>query len=277
MNEKHLSKFEDIKTIDEKGNEYWLARDLAPVLEYVDYRNFVDVMKKAFAACKKSGQDPRDHFVGVTTMAKIGSGAVREVDNIRLTRYACYLCVQNGDPEKEIIALGQTYFAVQTRLQEIQQLDEYNKLETEDAKRIFLRNELVEHNKQLMATAKGAGVIDPLDYAIFTNWGYKGMYDGLDRTGIQKKKGLKKTDNIADYMGSTELAANLFRATQTGEKLKKDGVKTKQQANSTHYSVGKIVRDTIKEIGGTMPEDLPPAENIKKIEKKSQKQLPNKK
>jgi DNA-damage-inducible protein D len=270
-----ISVFESIKQTDENG-EYWLARQLAVILEYTDWRNFVEVMKKAAEACKNSGQQPRNHFVRVTEMVQIGSGANRPVDDFRLSRYACYLIVQNADPGKEVIALGQTYFAVQTRIQEIQQMDEYAKLDTEEEKRIFLRREMKEHNKQLASAAKGAGVIDPIDYAIFKNWGYKGLYDGLDRKGIQRKKGLKEKDDILDHMGSTELASNLFVATQTEEKLKKDSIKSKAAANNTHFEVGKKVRQTIKEIGGTMPEDLPVAENIKSVEAKSKKKIDKK-
>lgn len=271
-----ISVFESIKLTDENG-EYWLARQLAGILEYTEWRNFVEVMKKAAEACKNSGQQPRNHFVRVTEMVQIGSGANRPVDDFKLSRYACYLIVQNADPGKEVIALGQTYFAVQTRIQEIQQMAEYAKLDTEEEKRMFLRKEMKEHNKQLASAAKGAGVIDPLDYAIFKNFGYKGLYDGLDRKGIQRKKGLKEKDDILDHMGSTELASNLFVATQTEEKLKKDKIKDKATANKTHYDVGKKVRQTIKDIGGTMPEDLPVAENIKSIEAKTKKKInPNK-
>jgi DNA-damage-inducible protein D len=264
--------FESIKHFDENG-EFWLARELSILLEYSDYRNFVAVMKSAAEACKNSGQQIRNHFVGVTEMVKIGSNAERQVNDVKLSRYACYLIVQNADPAKEIVAFGQTYFAVQTRIQEIQKMEQYVSLETEDEKRLFLRDQLVQHNKYLSSAAKDAGVIDPIDYAIFKNFGYKGLYNGLDRKGIQRKKGLKDTANILDHMGSTELAANLFLATQTEEKLKKDRIKSKQLANQTHFEVGKKIRGTIKEIGGTMPEDLPMAENIKAIEK-SKKKLP---
>jgi len=209
-------------------------------------------------------------------MVNIGSGAQKAIDDVRLSRYACYLIVQNGDPAKEVIALGQTYFAVQTRIQEIREMEEYTSLDTEEEKRLFLRSEMKKHNKDLAIVAKGAGVIDPVDYAIFKNFGYKGLYDGLDRKGIQKKKGLSEKDDILDHMGSSELASNLFVATQTEEKLKKDNVKDKTAANRTHFNVGKKVRETIKEIGGTMPEDLPAAENIKQVEAKTKKKLPKK-
>ena len=262
--------FEKIKHIDENG-EYWLSRDLAKILDYADYRNFIEVMKKAAEACKNSGQKIKHHFVAVTTMVEIGSGTQREIDNIRLSRYACYLIVQNAAPEKEVVALGQTYFAVQTRIQEIQQMQEYSSLQSEEERRLFLRKQLAEHNKHLSSAAKQAGVIDPIDYAIFKNHGYKGLYGGLDKTAIQKKKKLSKSSNILDHMGSTELAANLFLATQTEEKLKKENIRGKEKANETHFTVGKKIRKTIEDIGGTMPEELPPAENIKKIENKKSK------
>jgi DNA-damage-inducible protein D len=261
--------FEQIKRVDDAGNEFWSARDLGKVLDYVEYRNFKPVIEKAKEACKNSRQNVADHFVDFHEMVKIGSGAERGFDDgIKLSRYACYLIVQNASPEKEVVALGQTYFAVQTRLQEIQQMDNYNRLSTENEKRLFLRKEMAEHNKYLADAARGAGVIDPVDYAIFQNFGYKGLYGGLDAKGIHAKKGLKKSEQILDHMGSTELAANLFRATQTEEKLKREKIKTKYHANQTHLEVGKKVRKTIEEIGGTMPENLPVADSIKKLDKK---------
>lgn len=260
--------FEQIKETDENGNEFWTARKISKVLEYAEYRNFLPVIEKAKAACKNSGQLIENHFVDYHEMVGIGSGAERQMESVKLSRYACYLIVQNADPGKEIVALGQTYFAVQTRLREIQQLQTYQQLKTEEEKRLFLRKEMFEHNKQLAAAAKNAGVIDPIDYAIFQNHGYMGLYGGLDARGIHKRKGLKKSENILDHMGSTELAANLFRATQTEEKLKRENIKGKQKANQTHFEVGKKVRKTIQEIGGTMPENLPKAESIKKLGKK---------
>ncbi len=279
---KELSKpgsslFEQIKKMDEKGNEFWSSRDMAKVLEYSEYRHFQPVIAKAKEACKNSGHAIEDHFEDILEMIEIGKGGQREVENIKLSRYACYLIVQNADPSKEVVALGQTYFAVQTRLREIQQMDEYNRLSTEDEKRLFLRNEMAKHNTQLAAAAKNAGVTGSLDYAIFQNHGYMGLYGGLDAKGIHKKKGLKKSQQILDHMGSTELAANLFRATQTEEKLRRENIKGKQQANQTHYEVGKKVRQTIKEIGGTMPENLPVADSIKKVESKGKKSLKKKK
>lgn len=258
--------FENIKQIDDDGNEYWSARDLAKVLEYSEYRHFLPVIERAKEACKNSSQEVTDHFEDILVMIVTGKTAQREVESVKLSRYACYLVVQNADPSKDVVANGQTYFAVQTRIQEIRQMEEYERLSSEDEKRLFLRNEMAKHNMQLAAAAKDAGVIKPIDYAIFQNHGYMGLYGGLDAKAIHKKKGLKKSQQILDHMGSTELAANLFRATQTEEKLKRENIKGKQKANQAHYEVGKKVRKTIEEIGGTMPENLPTAENIKKIE-----------
>jgi DNA-damage-inducible protein D len=275
-----LTVFEQIKQIDENGNEFWSARELAKVLDYSEFRNFKPVIEKAKEACKNSSQLVENHFVDFHEMVRIGSGAERGFDDgVKLSRYACYLIVQNADPTKEVVALGQTYFAVQTRLQEIQQMDEYQQLDSEDDKRFFLRNELYKHNSQLAAAAKNAGVIEPIDYAIFQNHGYMGLYGGLDAKGIHKKKALKKSEQILDHMGSTELAANLFRATQTEEKLRRENVIGKQNANQTHFEVGKKVRQTIKDLGGTMPENLPVAESIKKLgtKKDKPKLIPKKK
>jgi len=266
-----LSVFEQIKHTDENNIEFWLARQLAKALEYTDFRNFSSVVEKAKEACKNSGQPIENHLVDINEMVPIGSSAERKMPSFKLSRYACYLIVQNADPNKDIVALGQTYFAVQTRLQEIRQMDEYNRLSTENEKRLFLRNEMAKHNTQLAAAAKDAGVIEPVDYAIFQNHGYKGLYGGLDAKGIHAKKGLKKSQQILDHMGSTELAANLFRATQTEEKLNREQIKGKQKANQTHFEVGKKVRQTIEEIGGEMPENLPVADSITIIESKTAK------
>ncbi len=265
--------FEQIRQVDEFGNEYWGARQLAKALDYTDFRNFLSVIGKAKEACKNSGHEVENHLVEFNEMVPIGSGAQREMESYKLSRYACYLIVQNADPSKEIVATGQTYFAIQTRLQEIKQMDEYNRLSTEEEKRLFLRNEMKKHNSQLAEAAKDAGVIESKDYAIFQNHGYMGLYGGLDAKGIHAKKGLKKSQQILDHMGSTELAANLFRATQTEEKLRRENIKGKAKANQTHYEVGKKVRQTIKEIGGTMPENLPTEESIKQIENKEKKKI----
>lgn len=198
-------------------------------------------------------------------MVTIGSGAEREIDDIQLSRYACYLIVQNSDPRKKVVALGQSYFAVKTRQQEL--IENFEELD-EDTKRLAIRKEMIEHNKQLVAAAKDAGVETTKDYAIFQNYGYKGLYGGLGAKDIHEKKGLKKSQKILDHMGYEELAANLFRATQTEAKLRRDNIQDKAEANQTHYNVGKEVRDTIKRLGGTMPEALPtPEKSIQQIER----------
>ena len=261
--------FESIKHINEYGEEYWLARELQPVLEYAQWRRFSDAIERAKLACKNSGFAIEDHFAGVGKMVDIGSGAEREIDDVMLSRYACYLIVMNGDPRKEVIAVGQTYFAVKTRQQEL--IDNYEQL-TEDQKRLAIRNEMIAHNKSLAEAAQMAGVVDPRDYAIFQNKGYQGLYGGLGAKEIHARKGLKKSQKILDHMGSTELAANLFRATQTDEKLRRENIQGKQAAYETHYEVGKKVRQTIKELGGTMPEDLPtPQKSIAQIEREQEK------
>ena len=261
--------FESIKHINEYGEEYWLARELQPVLEYAQWRRFADAIERAKLACKNSGFEVDDHFADVGKMVDIGSGAEREIDDVMLSRYACYLIVMNGDPRKEVIAIGQTYFAVKARQQEL--IDNYEEL-TEDQKRLAIRNEMIAHNKSLAEAAQMAGVVDPRDYAIFQNKGYQGLYGGLGAKEIHARKGLKKSQKILDHMGSTELAANLFRATQTDEKLLRENIQGKQAAYDTHYEVGKKVRQTIKELGGTMPEDLPtPEKSIAQIEREQER------
>lgn len=273
MKKADCSIFEQIRRIDEKGNEYWSARELSKVLEYSEYRNFFPVIEKAKEACTNSGQIVTDHFVDFHEMVKIGSGALRKFESIKLSRYACYLIVQNADPSKEVVANGQTYFAVQTRIAEIKQMEEYNRLSDENEKRLFLREELSRHNIKLADAARCAGVIEPKDYAIFQNHGYMGLYGGMNAKDIHAHKGLKKSQKILDHMGSTELAANLFRATQTEDKLRRENIQGKTKANQTHYNVGAKVRKTIEELGGTMPEDLPVADSIKKLDAKDPKKL----
>jgi len=263
----HSSPFERIKRLNDANNEYWESRDLAEVLEYTQYRNFEAVIEKARLSCFNSGHRIDDHFADISKMVEIGSGATREVKVTLLSRYACYLVIQNADPNKEIVAQGQTYFAIQTRRQEL--TDE----RLVEDRRLLLREEIRRHNVQLADAAKDAGVIEPRDYAIFQNHGYMGLYGGLKQEDIHRRKGLKKSQKILDHMGSTELAANLFRATQAEEKLRRDEVKGKDAANRTHREVGAKVRQTIRELGGTMPEELPVAESIKKIATKQRKQL----
>lgn len=274
VSEPGLPIFEQIKRIDANGEEFWSARDLSKALGYSEYRHFLPVLEKAKEACKNSGQDVAEHIEDLLDMVKIGQNAQREVESVRLDRYACYLIVQNSSPDKEVVALGQTYFAVQTRLQEIRQMEEYTRLPSEDEKRVFLRKELADHNRHLADAAKGAGVLDPVDYAIFQNFGYRGLYGGLDAKGIHSRKGLKKSQQILDHMGSTELAANLFRATQTEDKLRREKIRGKFKANQTHFEVGQKVRKTIEDLGGTMPEDLPSVDSIKKVGGKAKGTLP---
>ena len=273
LTKKTMSLFESIKHVDKNNIESWTSRTLWKVLEYTEYRHFLPVIDKAKLACENSGQRIEDHFEDILEMVEIGSGAERSVDSVKLSRYACYLIVQNADPSKTIVAQGQTYFAIQTRIAEVQQMSEYQTLTDEEEKRLFLRTEMLKHNSLLASAAKDAGVIDNRDYAIFQNWGYKGLYGGMTANDIHLCKGLKKSQKILDHMGSTELAANLFRATQTEEKLRRENIKGKQHANKTHYEVGAKVRQTIKELGGTMPEELPTAESIKTVEKKKRNLL----
>jgi DNA-damage-inducible protein D len=256
------SPFESIRRVSAAGNESWSSREIAKVLGYSDYRNFERVMEDARTACFNSGQSVADHFVDVTDMIEIGKGGKRPVKTVMLSRYACYLAIQNADPGKEIVAQGQTYFATQTRRQELS--DE----EMEEQRRLIIRGELRQHNSSLAEAAKDAGVIEPRDYAIFQNHGYMGLYGGLGTQDIHRHKGLKKSQQILDHMGSTELAANLFRATQAEDKLRREQIHGKAKANATHREVGAKVRKTIEELGGTMPENLPAAESIKKIESK---------
>lgn len=271
------SPFEKIKRISEEGYEYWSARDLSKLLGYTEYRKFHNPINKAIEACMNSGEQVYNHFAQVSDMVEIGSGAEREIDDVRLSRFAAYLVVQNSDPSKELVALGQAYFAIKTREKELIEEDKKRLIQSEeDSKRLLLREQMREHNKQLADAARNAGVKEPMDYAIFQNYGYKGLYGGLSRQDIHDRKGLKKSQDILDHMGSTELAANLFRATQTEEKLRRENIKGKFQANQTHYEVGKKVRETIEELGGTMPEDLPTVDSIKKLERQKQKELEDK-
>lgn len=265
------SLFESIKHINAYGQEVWYARELAKVLDYKDFRNFELIIFKAMEACRNSENEISDHFGEFTEMVPIGSNAKRGFRSYQISRYGCYLIVMNGDPQKEIIALGQTYFASKTRQQEL--LENYDEL-TDDQKRLAIRQELKDHNKSLADAAHDAGVIKPMDYAIFQNKGYQGLYGGLSRKDIHAKKQLKKNQDILDYMGHEELAANLFRATQTEAKLRRDHVQGKENANQTHFEVGKKVRQTIADLGGTMPENLPtPAKSIKQLEREQQKRL----
>jgi DNA-damage-inducible protein D len=243
-----------------------------PLLEYTKWQNFKTVLIKAQIACENSGNDPSDHFTGASKMVSIGSDAKREVEDMHLSRYACYLVVQNADPTKEVVALGQTYFAVQTRRQELTEAGALGEL-TEDQRRLLLRQRIKNQNTDLASAAKTAGVITALDFAVFQNHGYRGLYNGLTAEAIHRRKRLKKSQHILDHMGTTELAANLFRSTQAEEKLRRDQVQGKDAANAVHYVAGVVVRRAIAELGGAMPEDLPTAESIKKLESAERKRL----
>jgi len=274
LNAKEYKRFEDIKYINDDGGEYWLAREFSNELDYTEWRNFLKVLDKARLACKNSGFDMEDHFVEVNKMVEIGSGTNRRVIDYKLSRYACYLIVQNGDPRKEVIAHGQTYFAIQTRRQEV--ADYFNQLD-EDNKRLVVRGNIKQWNQMLAEAARNAGLITNEDYAIFQNAGYRGLYGGLDVDDIHLKKGLKPKEKILDFMGSEELAANLFRITQTESKLKRENIQGVQAATATHYTVGKKVRQTIKDIGGTMPENLPaPEKGISQVEREQIAELKRK-
>ena len=266
------SPFERIKQIDPDGNEFWSARDLLEILQYANYTRFKPVLLRAQIACENSGHDPSDHFYHAIKMVAIGSDAKREVEDMHLSRYACYLVVQNADPSKEVVALGQTYFAVQTRRQEVADQVALTEL-TEEDRRLLLRQKVKQQNTDLASAAKGAGVITPQDFGIFQNHGYKGLYNGLTAEDIHKRKGLKKSQHILDHMGTTELAANLFRSTQAEDKIRRDNVQGKDNANRVHFQAGVVVRQAIAELGGTMPEDLPTADSIKKLERAKKKLL----
>lgn len=261
---KEYKRFEDIKHIRNDGSEFWSARELAPTLEYNKWENFHKVIKRAMIACENSGHIIADDFPEVRKIVNAGATS-KPVKDYELTRYACYLIVQNGDPRKEVIALGQTYFAIQTYRQEV--ADYFNGLD-EDRRRLVVRGDIKQWNQLFAETAYDAGVITNEEFAIFQNAGYMGLYGGLDVDDIHKRKGLEVGQKILDYMSSTELIANLFRISQTEEKLRKDEIIGAKVATATHYKVGKEVRGAIEKIGGTMPEDLPtPEKSIQQVEK----------
>lgn len=266
--------FEEIKKIRKDGTEYWSARELGEALQYKKWENFNKVITRAKLACNNSGQEITYHFPEVRKMVEIGSNTVRSLLDYELSRYACYLIVQNGDPRKEVIALGQTYFAIQTRRQEV--ADYFNQLD-EDNKRLVIRGDIKQWNQMLVEAAHNAGVISNEEYAEFQNAGYIGLYGGLTVEDIHRRKNLKDNEKILDFMGSTELIANLFRISQTEEKLKKDNIHSSSKATAAHYEVGSKVRKAIEDIGGTMPEDLPrPEKSIKQLEKEQLTRLKDK-
>lgn len=268
---KEYKRFEDIKKVREDGSEYWSARELALALDYTKWENFHKVIKRAMIACENSGHTICECFPEVRKTSKMPKGGFKNLVDYELTRYACYLIVQNGDPRKEVIALGQTYFAIQTYRQEV--ADHFNEL-NEDNRRLVVRGDIKQWNQMLAETAHKAGVITNEEFAIFQNAGYMGLYGGLDVDDIHTRKGLEVGQKIWDYMGSTELIANLFRISQTEEKLRKDEVEDAKTATSVHYAVGREVRSVIEKIGGTMPEDLPtPEKSIQQIEKEQMARL----
>lgn len=271
FNDENNNSFEEIKHIDEHGQEYWLARELQEVLGYAKWQNFENIIDKAKESCRNSGFSTLECFTDISKTSDMPNGGFKDVGDIMLNRYACYLVAQNGDPKKEPIALAQTYFAVQTRRQELQ--DQFDQL-TEDQRRLAIRGELIEHNKSLVEAAQQAGVETRGDFAKFQNRGYQGLYGGLGAKEIHARKGLKKSQSILDHMGSEELAANLFRATQTDAKLRREHIQGKEAANETHFQVGAKVRQTIEELGGTMPEDLPtPDKSIGQLQAEEKKRL----
>jgi DNA-damage-inducible protein D len=271
LNAEEYKTFENIKHVRDNGTEFWYAREIAPTLEYAKWENFSKVIDRAMLACKNSGFEVLDHFPEVRKMVTIGSGAKREQRDYELSRYACYLLVQNGDPRKEIIALGQTYFAIQTRRAEV--ADAFNQLD-ENNKRLVVRGNIKQWNQLLAEAARNAGVITNEEFAIFQNAGYMGLYGGLSVADIHKRKGLKENEKILDFMGSTELIANLFRISQTEEKLKRDEVSTAIEANNAHYEVAEKIRKAIIEMGATLPENLPrPEKSIQVVEREEIRRL----
>ena len=274
LSAKEYKCFEDIKRIRPDGSEYWAARELAPVLDYAKWENVYKVIKRAMIACENSGRSTLECFPEVRKTSPMPNGGVKDILDYELSRYACYLIVQNGDPRKEVIALGQTYFAIQTYRQEV--AERFNQLDV-DSRRLVVRGDIKQWNQLLAETARNAGVITAEEFAIFQNAGYMGLYGGMTVDDIHRRKGLAIGQKILDYMGSTELIANLFRISQTEEKLRKDQVSTSDAATAVHYAVGNEVREAIRKIDGTMPEDLPtPEKSIAQLEREQMERLKQK-
>lgn len=260
--------FESIKHVNEYGQEYWTARELQTALDYKKWEKFSNIIEKAKDACNGSGNAVSDHFPQTGKIVAAGA-TTKEIEDYHLSRYACYLIAMNGSPKKEAVALAQTYFAVKTRQQQL--IEQYESM-SEDEKRLDIRKDIIKHNKSLADAAHDAGVIQPVDYARFQNAGYMGLYNGETQNDIHRRKGLKKSQKILDYMGGEELGANLFRITQTDAKLRRENIQGRENATATHYEVGRKVRQTIAELGGTMPEDLPtPEKSVKQIEREQKK------
>ena len=259
--------FEELKSVNQHGAEYWSARDLQPLLGYSQWRSFEKAVAKAITSCQQSGNDPNHHFARARKMIALGKGGQRDVDDYLLSRFACYLIAQNGDPRKPQIALAQKYFAIQTRRQEMS--DAYQR----DLERLALRKQTTEEFKALSGAARQAGVQSSM-FGVFHDAGYRGLYGGLGSEQIKARKRIAGSENLLDRMGTTELAANQFRMTQAREKLTNEGIRGQQRAIDTHLQVGKEVRHAIQRIGGTMPEKLPPAEDIKQVQKRLKRSTP---
>ena len=270
----HISPFETIRLESEGGVEYWSARDLSKVLGYTKWEKFLNAIQRAEVACENSGQAVADHFQEATKVVSLGKGAKREVDDVHMSRYGCYLLVQNADPTKPAVAMGQTYFAVQTRRQEQADVAEALSGMSEDQRRLYLRGEISVYNRRLADAAQQAGVLESRDFAIFNDHGYQGLYGGLGTRDIHRRKGLKPTQHVLDHMGSEELGANIFRITQTEAKLRIENVQGKQAGNQTHFEVGRKVRQTIRELGTALPEVLPvPEKSVKQLQRERARQM----
>ena len=273
---KSISVFEKLRKTDKAGNEYWNAKDLAKLLGYSRYSSFIWVLDKAKAACINTGQDTFLHFKDFSVIKSVGNDLQRNGGDVKLSRYGCYLIIQNADPTLKPVALGQAYFAIQARLQELSQQQKSKNFKIVKDRRYFLRKELAKKNLQLAGAARKAGIVKPADYAFFQNHGYRGLYGGLDVKAIREIRGLDPDENILDHMDSTELAVNLFRVTQTAEKLNDENVQDSAEANSIHFAVGLKARKAIEEIGNILPENMHVMESIT-LQQKRVTKLPSEK